>query len=321
MNDRKSLLKYSVVIEIIYILTSILFYLTTKNIKPSELIFAVSGIIPVILIINLIRKDISYVSSRRVLLTILGLWLLLGCVMPGILCFIFLHVTKEGKMRKLPIIENDIKRFDKLKAIIIFIIFIIINNVFPYIKFFSKISPIIYYIIIFIILILSYFKEIKNNFIIFVKNIKAYFPFVIKRYFIMLLVMIVVALPILFLNGGNTSTNQSMLNEMIKEAPVITILLSVLYAPLVEEVIFRLSFSKLFKNKYVYIIISGFVFGLLHQIDKFVSFYDLLYVLQYMSLGICLAKAYKDSNNIFVSISMHFIQNLIASLLVFFTLR
>ena len=54
-----------------------------------------------------------------------------------------------------------------------------------------------------------------------------------------------------------------------------------------------------------------------NKIDAIISsINDLLYVFQYATLGICLAKAYKDSNNIFVSISMHFIQNFLAAILV-----
>lgn len=97
---------------------------------------------------------------------------------------------------------------------------------------------------------------------------------------------------------------------------MVTVILSCLYAPFVEEGVFRLSLSKIFKNKTIFVIVSGFLFGVLHLIDKFTSIYDLLYIFQYAALGICLAKAYKDSNNIFVSISMHFIQNFIAAMLI-----
>jgi len=132
----------------------------------------------------------------------------------------------------------------------------------------------------------------------------------------MLGLMLLVGIPIVLLNNGNTSSNQEALNVMFKKVPMFTLILSTLYAPFVEENIFRLSISKLFNNKTLFIIISGFLFGTLHIIDKFTSFYDLLYIFQYSALGICLAKAYSDSKNIFVSISMHFIQNFIAALLI-----
>ena len=51
-------------------------------------------------------------------------------------------------------------------------------------------------------------------------------------------------------------------------------------------------------------------------IDKFETLTDLLYILQYSALGICLAKAYTDSKNIFVSMSMHFMQKFLAAVLV-----
>ena len=54
------------------------------------------------------------------------------------------------------------------------------------------------------------------------------------------------------------------------------------------------------------------------MIDKYTNIYDLLYIFEYSALGICLAKAYKDTNNIFISMSMHFIQNTLASIVMVF---
>ena len=132
----------------------------------------------------------------------------------------------------------------------------------------------------------------------------------------MVVVILFVGVPILLINNGKTSSNQLELNSMFKKLPIIMLLLTTLYAPLAEECIFRLSLSKVFKNKNLFIIVSAFLFGILHVIDKFTSFTDFLYVFQYSAMGICMAKAYSDSKNIFVSISMHFIQNFLSALLV-----
>ena len=77
-----------------------------------------------------------------------------------------------------------------------------------------------------------------------------------------------------------------------------------------------MTLSKFFDNKTVFIVISGLLFGSLHVIDKFETLTDLLYIFQYSALGICLAKAYTDSKNIFVSMSMHFMQNFLAAVMV-----
>ena len=168
----------------------------------------------------------------------------------------------------------------------------------------------------FIINLVFNYKDLKKDLKYLAQNFKIYFPFIIKRYFSMLVIMIIVAIPVVLINDGATSTNQEMINSMFDKLPLATLILSTLYAPFVEESIFRLSLSKLFKNKTLFIIVSGVLFGTLHVIDKFTSIYDFLYIFQYATLGICLAKAYKDSNNIFVSMSMHFIQNFLAAILV-----
>ena len=48
-----------------------------------------------------------------------------------------------------------------------------------------------------------------------------------------------------------------MLNGMFKKMPIGMLLLSTIYAPFTEENVFRLSLSKLFKNKILFIIVSG----------------------------------------------------------------
>ena len=175
----------------------------------------------------------------------------------------------------------------------------------------------IIYLLVIIMILLSYFKELKSQFKIFIKNFKVYFPFIIKRYLFMIIIMVLVAIPIFFINNGDQAGNQKTINEMMKKAPLFVFLLSTLYAPFAEEGIFRLSLHKIFKNKYVFIIISGLLFGLLHVVGKASNINEFLYVLQYSALGMCLAKAYYDSKNIYVSMSMHFIQNLLAAILSF----
>ena len=188
--------------------------------------------------------------------------------------------------------------------------------VLPKFSFFSKIPTFLIYLIIFITVLFTNFKELKNEFSIFIKNIKKNIPYVIKNYFKMLGFMLVIAIPIVLINNGNTSNNQESINTMFKELPLLTLVLTCLYAPFVEESLFRLNLSKLINNKKMFIILSGFIFGFLHVIGQFSNIKEFLYVFQYSALGIYLAKTYKESNNIFVSISIHFMQNFLAAILI-----
>ena len=87
---------------------------------------------------------------------------------------------------------------------------------------------------------------------------------------------------------------------------------TVFYAPLSEELIFRRSFKDVFKNKYIYVLISGLVFGGMHVISSASSMSDFLYIIPYSALGIAFALLYYDTDNIFTTISMHSLHNLLS---------
>lgn len=212
---------------------------------------------------------------------------------------------------KLPTVIIVDDKYGIIKSIILILFFLI--NVFYIPKGIPFFTP---YLIIFLLVILFNYHQILNDLKIFVKNIKVYIPYIIKNYFQMLGTMVLVAIPISIINNGNISSNQQLINNMFDKVPIIVLLLSTLYAPFVEENIFRLSFLRIFKNKYVFIILSSFIFGLLHVIDSVSSIYQFLYIFQYMSLGYFLARAYYDSKNIFISMSMHFLQNFISAILI-----
>ena len=81
-----------------------------------------------------------------------------------------------------------------------------------------------------------------------------------------------------------------------------------------EEIIFRLSPSKMFNNKYVYIIFSGLMFGFAHVFLS--SGIQMLYILPYTSLGIAFSSIYAKEQNILCSILMHSLHNLICILII-----
>lgn len=319
MKDKRNYLKIACFIEVIYIIYMFiynLFFVKFNNEVMASLFMLLISVFFTVLLYRESKKDINYLKNNNIKILLCSIWMFFEPIIPGILGFFFLSSLKEKKGNKLPIIKNDDTNVkEKVKAILTIIFFIVILFVLPKFNFFSKISSYFVYAFILVSIIILYHKKLISDLKIFVKNYRTYFPFVIKRYFIMLGLMLIVAMPIVVIKGGEVSNNQEVINVMFKKVPLITLLLSCIYAPLTEETVFRLSLSKLFSNKTMFIIVSGFLFGLLHVINDFSSLSDMLYVLQYATLGVCLAKAYSDSNNIFVSISIHFIQNFLAGIL------
>lgn len=320
MKDKRLFLKLAYSLEFIYIIYMLVYYLFFN--KANDLVMAKVFLLIISLFINIMlykesKKDIEYLKNNRRKIIFAGIWLFFEPVIPGILCFLFLKSISTKKEVKLPIMkENEKNKYVFIKSFILMLFFVGIMFFMPNFKIFVKIPSYLIYIFILVVVILFNCKELFSSFKIFIKNFNIYFPFIIKRYISMLCIMVLVAFPIVLINKGVESNNQALINEMFKELPFWTFILSVFYAPFAEESIFRMSLSKLFSNKKLFIVISGLLFGSLHVIDKFETLTDLLYIFQYSALGMCLAKAYSDSNNIFVSMSMHFLQNFIAALLI-----
>ena len=77
-------------------------------------------------------------------------------------------------------------------------------------------------------------KDIKEQFKVFITNKKVYGKYIITSYFKMFGIVLLCALPVVLLNGGEQSANQELINEMFRKNIISTFILSVLYAPLIE---------------------------------------------------------------------------------------
>lgn len=166
----------------------------------------------------------------------------------------------------------------------------------------------IYELLYIIILIFLYRKLLKENLKNYIKNFKSmkkYIDYWAIAFFLMIFSNLVINL--LFPNS--VATNQEAINNMFKKVPIYIIISSVLYAPFIEELIFRLSLKNIFKNDKIFIIISGLVFGLLHVIGSFENLSDLLYIITYSIPGFIFAYTLVKSKNIFVPISLHLFHN------------
>lgn len=116
----------------------------------------------------------------------------------------------------------------------------------------------------------------------------------------------------------NISENQEAINLYTTSAPILMLLTSSITTPFVEEGIFRLGISKIIKNKYLFIITSGLVFGFLHIFPTDLNIiYALISSIPYVTMGMVLAYIYKKEDNIYYSIILHGLNNFISMILFF----
>ena len=86
------------------------------------------------------------------------------------------------------------------------------------------------------------------------------------------------------------------------------------FAPFYEEVLFRLNFKNLFKNKIVFSIFTGLIFGSMHLISA-KSLIEIPFILSYSIAGFALGYVFYDTNNIFTSMFFHFFNNFLSLIL------
>lgn len=164
-------------------------------------------------------------------------------------------------------------------------------------------------ILIMTTIILIFNKSLKKDYKDIKKNHKAYFKNYFKYYLIGLIVMMFSNAIIGIISQGEIAGNQEAINDLFSISPIYIYFASVIFAPVVEELVFRKAIRNIIPNPILFITVSGLVFGGLHVIDTIEVWYDLLYLIPYSVPGIAFAYILYKTDNIFVSMGIHFMHN------------
>ncbi len=163
-----------------------------------------------------------------------------------------------------------------------------------------------------IIMYLIYHKTINKDIKDYKNNFKEYFVFGFKYWLIGLGLMIISNI-IISMVYTNQSANEEIVQNILDNYPIYMIFSASIFAPFVEELIYRKSVKDIFDNKYnyLYIIVSGLLFGFVHTLANVESTMELLYIIPYGIMGSIFAYIYTKTDNILVPMSLHFIHNTI----------
>lgn len=169
-------------------------------------------------------------------------------------------------------------------------------------------------IIFFVSLLYIYRKDFKFYIEDFKKNGKKYLKLGFNYWIIGLGVMLVSNILIGTFSPIALPENEQIVREALKLSPFFIIFSTVLIAPIIEEMLFRKTLFDIFKNKPIYIIVSGLIFGSFHIIGIGTSLYSWLYIIPYAALGMAFAYMMVKTNNILTSICLHAFHNFITVL-------
>ena len=165
------------------------------------------------------------------------------------------------------------------------------------------------YITVFILSIIVFKDRIIRDFQVIKNHKKQYARWYIPRFIIIRILYYVVSVAALYLGGKYASENQESV-ESLKAVEMI--LITCIYGPFVEECVFRGAFRKYIKKDWLFILVSGLVFGALHVVgEKTVSDFLSLGAM-YVFEGCALAWLYVKSNNFHTNYFYHFFFNTFA---------
>lgn len=179
-----------------------------------------------------------------------------------------------------------------------------------------------------ILMILSFawiVKEpLKRSFRFFKVNLKENFKSVFQNFWLLLGVNFLISLVMVLVFKIETqSENQTLVTDMIKMAPVPMMLSTMIFAPLVEELIFRGVLYQNWRSKKAYLlpmITSIVIFSSMHLMAGLGAgngWFELIYIFQYAGLSFFMIRTMEQTNNIVGAMLIHFINNTLAFTTVF----
>lgn len=139
----------------------------------------------------------------------------------------------------------------------------------------------------------------------------------------LVIVILAVNMVLSLLIGLLTQTGNSVNQEEIRNAstvlPLMTILSTCVFAPIIEETVFRAGAFSCLRGKmgfWIAALISSILFGSIHIVDSLLAgnLVDVSYLLVYAGIGMVLAYGYEKSSSCMVPCVVHAANNIISML-------
>ena len=241
----------------------------------------------------------------------------------SIIALILVVKTEKKKITKEKREKQEIKKLHNLKVTGKDLIWVVVLVLAYSTQFFIPnllnnktillIYDILFNVLVFALVIYIFGKRLKHDFKAFKENSGSYIGYIFKWWGIMLGLSFVAAMIRLLLGGAVETANQEALNS----APLWYVgPLAIIWAPVVEEGIFRGGLRRFIKNDKLFIVLSAVLFGLLHTIGTETGLYNIfVQSLQYLVMGGVMAYTYTKTNNIFVNMGIHCVQNTLGVIL------
>lgn len=303
---------------------------TLESLTSSVQLLAVVGaILAVILLILFIKDKVAEKKTLAIVLTAISIFIASNAIVSLVSVIALVCIATTPKKVAEETVKKEKKKLEKLeplgvskKDIILTVVLIVLYLTQFFIAEFIN-DPLMvvlfalgYYVLVFAFGWFVFKKRLKRDFAAYKSNVGAHVGQAFKWWGILIGCSYVLVFVRIILGGEMITANQSGLNN----APLwYTAPLAIIWAPFVEELIFRGCVRRFIKNDILFIIVSGLIFGLGHTIGVEEGLYNIvIQSFQYVAMGAIMATAYVKTNNIFVNMTIHFIQNTLATVVMAF---
>lgn len=184
------------------------------------------------------------------------------------------------------------------------------QNFIPGIASLSRLASLSIVALMFLLALILFLPELKRDVPAFFCHFRDYCGFFFPKFGIFFIFYFMMALTITA-TVGEASANQSAL--LTVPLPLLAFS-ALIYAPVVEEILYRGFVRRLIPGEKSFILLSGLLFGLIHMLHPGQDLGQMLYLVEYAFIGVFLAYLYAKSDNICVSMLGHFCFNFIAFL-------
>lgn len=176
------------------------------------------------------------------------------------------------------------------------------------------------YILFMILSTLAIVKDpLKRSFNHFKNNLRLNLNKVLKNFGLLMLYNFFIAMVLTYVfKLSDPAENQIQIEQMVQNAMMPMFLSTVIFAPIVEEIIFRgVLYQNLRSKKWFYIpmAISILIFGGMHLIAGFEAgngIIEFLYLFQYGGMAFFMIRAMENTDTIIGSMGVHFLNNALA---------
>lgn len=163
-------------------------------------------------------------------------------------------------------------------------------------------------ILIVMVSVLLFLPELKRDVPMFCEHIGTYSRFFFPKFLRFFVLYYVVALALTIITQA-PAANQELLAQV--SLPILAFS-ALVYAPVLEEVIYRGFLRRWIPDGNTFIVVSALIFGVIHMLHPGQTALQYLYVIEYAMLGGFLAWLYVKSDNICLAMMGHFFLNLAA---------